>query len=270
VIRTQQLVIIVSILIGAAAAVHPCAAQGHDSPPAGLEIGIDEKLGGFVPLDLGFLDAGGDSVYLRDVIDKPTVLTLVYYHCPTICKPLLGSVVEVMDKTNLEPGYDYAVLTISFDETDTPESADVIRANFTTALERELVLGAWKFLTADSVTIARLTDSVGFRFQRREKDFAHGTSLIFLSPDGKIVRYLYGLRYMPFDLRMAVSEAGKGSVAPSIARVLQYCFSYDPEGRRYALNLNRVLGTVILLFAVGWAIYISAAGRRKRKVRTQT
>jgi protein SCO1/2 len=268
VIRTQELIIIVSILIGVAAGAYPCAAQGHDSPPPGLEIGIDEKLGDFVAMDLGFLDAGGDSVYLRDVIDKPTVLTLVYYHCPTICKPLLGSVVEVMDKTNLEPGYDYGVLTISFDETDTPESADVIRTNFTEALEKDLVPGAWRFLTADSVTIARLTDSVGFRFQRRENDFAHGTSLIFLSPEGKIVRYLYGMRYMPFDLKMAVSEASKGSVAPSIARVLQYCFSYDPEGRRYALNLNRIVGTVILLFAVGWVIYLSAAGKRKRKART--
>jgi protein SCO1/2 len=268
VIRTQELIIIASILIGASAAVQPCAAQGHESPPPGLEIGIDEKLGGFVPMDLGFLDADGDSVYLRDVIDKPTVLTLVYYHCPTICKPLLGGVVEVMDKTNLEPGYDYRVLTISFDETDSPESADVIRANFTDALERDLVDGAWQFLTADSVTIARLTDSVGFRFVRRENDFAHGTSLIFLAPDGKIVRYLYGMRFMPFDLKMAVVEANKGSVAPSIARVLQYCFSYDPEGRRYALNVNRLVGTVILLFAVGWVIYLSTAGRRKRKART--
>ena len=267
-IRTQELFIIVSILIGTFAGVHPCAAQGHDSPPAGIEIGIDEKLGGFMPMDLGFLDADGDSVYLRDVVDKPTVLTLVYYHCPTICKPLLGGVVEVMDKTNLEPGYDYTVLTISFDETDSPESADVIRANFTEALEKDLVDGAWRFLTADSVTIARLTDSVGFRFQRREADFAHGTSLIFLAPDGKIVRYLYGMRFMPFDLKMAVVEANKGSVAPSIARVLQYCFSYDPEGRRYALNVNRLVGTVILLFAVGGAIYLSTAGKRKRKART--
>ena len=257
------------MLIGVSAGAHPCAAQGHESPPPGLEIGIDEKLGDFVPMDLGFLDADGDSVYLRDVIDKPTVLTLVYYHCPTICKPLLGGVVEVMDKTNLEPGYDYNVLTISFDETDTPQSADAIRDNFTEALEKDLVPGAWRFLTADSSTIARLTDSVGFRFVRRENDFAHGTSLIFLSPDGKIVRYLYGLRFMPFDLKMAVVEAGKGSVAPSIARVLQYCFSYDPEGRKYALNVNRLVGTVILLFAVGWVVYLSAAGRRKRKARTQ-
>ena len=142
------------------------------------EIGIEERLGSYVPQDLGFLDAGGDSVYLRDLVDRPTIITLVYYHCPTICKPLLSGVVEVVDKSDLEPGIDYRIVTISFDDTDTPNSAKAIRTNFFGSLEKNPSPDAWKFLTADSVTIARFTESVGFGFRRQEKDFAHGTSLI--------------------------------------------------------------------------------------------
>lgn len=237
------------------------SAPARAGDPPGAFIGITERLGSLVPGDLGFVNADGDSVYLRAAIDKPTVLTLVYFHCPTICKPLLGAVVEVMEKTDLEPGRDYDVLTVSFDERDTPATALAIRDNFTHSLEKPIGPGGWEFLTGDSLAIARLTESVGFGFERRENDFAHGTALIVLSADGKIVRYLYGLRYLPFDLKMAVSEARKGRAVPSIARVLQYCFSTDPQGRRYAMNVNRVIGTGIVLFAVGWVFYLRRRGK---------
>ena len=122
----------------------------------------------------------------------------------------------------------------------------------------------------DSLTIARLTDAVGFRFARREKDFTHVTSLIVLSPSGRIIRYLYGSRFLPFDLKMAVAEANEGRAVPTIARVMKYCFSYDPAGRRYALNLTRVAGTGILLFALGWLFYITSIGQRRRRVRPKS
>ena len=229
------------------------------------EVGIDEKLGDFVPADLGFVDSAGDSVRLGDFLDKPVILTLVYYHCPTICKPLLGGISEVVAKTPLTPGKDYNLLAISFDHFDSPATAAPIRKDFVTSLKDKAGADSWRFLTADSTTIAALTDAVGFRFTRTEEDFAHGTSLIVLTRDGKIVRYLYGLRFMPFDIRMAVSEANKGTVAPSIARVLRYCFSYDPEGRKYVFNATRVAGTGILLLAFGWVVYISTTGRSRRE-----
>ncbi|MDH3215656.1 MAG: SCO family protein [Candidatus Krumholzibacteria bacterium] len=259
-------ILILSILSGVIVFGRSSSVRSQDHDPKDiLEIGIEEKLGDFVPMQLGFLDASGDSVFLGDIVDKPTIMTLVYYHCPSVCKPLLGGIVEVVDKSDLKAGEDYNLLTISFDERDTPESATTIKTNFTNSLKKDIVQGGWRFLTADSVTIAHLTDAVGFRFKRDNEDFAHGTSLIVLSPDGKIVRYLYGMRFMPFDLKMAVTEATKGTVAPSIARVLQYCFSYDPAGRRYALNVTRVMGTGILLAALGWVVYLTSFGRRKGK-----
>jgi protein SCO1/2 len=221
-------------------------------------VGITEKLGDYVPLDLGFLQANGDSLYLRDAVDKPTIITLVYYHCPTICKPLLSGVAEVVDKTDLTPGKDYNIVTISFDQFDNPASATTMKTNITTSLKKPLAPGAWRFLTADSLTIERLTRSVGYQLKRQEKDFAHGTSLIVLSPDGKIVRYLYGLNFLPFDIKMAVSEANVGKVEPSIARVLRFCFSYDPKGRRYVLNSTRIIGGGVLLFAIGFVFFISS------------
>ncbi|UCG51662.1 MAG: SCO family protein [Candidatus Latescibacterota bacterium] len=251
------------LLIGSVAVAQE--AVRHEVQPLPPEVGIDEKLGEYVPLELGFLDASGDSVYLHQVIDKPTVLTLVYYHCPTICMPLLEGVADVIDKTELDPGKDYNVLTVSFDQYDNPKTASQIRKNITTSMKKMLRPGAWRFLTADSSTIAALTGSVGFHVKRVDKDFAHGTSLIVLSPKGKIVRYLYGLSYMPFDLKMAVTEATEGKVVPSIARVLQFCFSYDPDGRRYVFNVTRVVGATVILVVFGYVLFISTVGRSRRK-----
>ena len=242
----------------------PIAALAQNSVVPEGGVGIEENLGDYVPLDLGFVDADGDSIYLRDTLERPTIIALVYYHCPTICKPFLGGVSEVVEKTNLQVGEDYDILTISFDEYDTPESAAEIRTAFAEPLGHAGD-GGWRFLTADSLTIAKFTSAVGFHFQRNDADFGHGSGLIFLDAEGQIVRYLYGMRFMPFDVKMAVREANAGKISPTVARVLQYCFSYDPDGRRYVFNVNRVAGAGIIFLAVGWVVYISTVGRARKK-----
>lgn len=45
------------------------------------KVGVDEKLGETIPLDLSFLDETGKPVNLRSLVNKPTLLTLVYYRC---------------------------------------------------------------------------------------------------------------------------------------------------------------------------------------------
>jgi len=49
---------------------------------------------------------------------------------------------------------------------------------------------------------------------------------------------------------MALIDAKAGKTNPTIAKVLQFCYSYDPEGRKYELNITRIIG-VIMLLAVG-------------------
>lgn len=255
-------IVVVIATLGASA---PIAVSGEDAKEPSEEIGIIEQLGGHLPLELGFLDSEGDSIYLRDIVTRPTILTLVYYHCPTICRPLLTNVADVVGKTDLEPGADYNLVTISFDEFDTPGTAANMKKNVTTALEGRLAPDAWRYLVGDSTTIEALTSAVGFNASRKGKDFAHGTALIVLSPNGKIIRYLYGLEFMPFDVKMAVAEATEGQVVPSIARVLQYCFSYDPEGRRYVVNVTRVAGAGTLFVAIGYVFFITMITRKRKE-----
>jgi protein SCO1/2 len=49
---------------------------------------------------------------------------------------------------------------------------------------------------------------------------------------------------------MAVIEASKGQSGPTINKVLQYCYSYDPHGQQYVLNITTISGIVIIFFAL--------------------
>lgn len=239
-----------------------CAAQTRTPPP---EVGIDEHLGGYVPKDLVFLDEDGQPVRLGDMMDTPIILSLVYYRCPGICSPLLSGVVDVLEKMDLKPGKDYRVLTISFDPTETPDLAKHKKKNYFKAFTKPFPEDAWRFMTGSEDSVKQITEAVGFRYKKEGKDFVHAATLVFLGTDGKISRYLSGITFLPFDVKMAVYEASHGRVGPTVNRVLLYCFSYDPEGKTYVFNLLKVTGTVTMLFALAFVLFLVITGRKRKK-----
>ena len=237
------------------------AAQGNREKP---EVGIVDQLGKTLPLDLMFKDSSGKDVKLNDLIQKPTVLSLVYYHCPTVCKPLLGAKVDVLDRIDLVPGKDYNALTISFNEDETPENAKIIKDHFIQQFHKNFPPEAWHFLTGDKETIRKLTDTLGFYFKRDGNDFVHPTGLIMISPKGKITRYFYGMAYLPFDIKLGLIEASEGKIGPTISKILLYCFRYDPEGKRYVFDILKVTATVTIFFLVIFVAWLLISSRRRR------
>nr|NQU88895.1 SCO family protein [Bacteroidota bacterium] len=203
-------------------------------------LGIYEKLDDYVPDDLVFTNENGVEVNFKSLIDKPTVLVLVYFTCPGICSPLLDGIADVIGKTDLELGKDYQVLTVSFNEKETYDLAKSKKKNYVKQIKKDIDDSHWMWMVGDSTNIANLTNSVGFRFKREGDDFIHAAAIMVLSPDGKITRYLYGTYFLPFDLKMALAEAAKGKSGPTINKILNYCFSYDPEGKKYVFNITKV------------------------------
>lgn len=230
-----------------------------------IEVGIDEQLGSYIPLDVHFKDAQGNEVTLIDIISESdaTVLAFVYYLCPGICSPLLFELSDVINKSDLELGYDYNIVTISMDEYETPQIAADKKRMFFSALDTNVPADSWKFLTGDSTDIRTVSDAAGFYFKRDGEQFRHSGAFIFIDNEGKICRYLFpgysdrgGFSILPFDFKMALLETDRGKVSPTIARVLQFCFSYDPEGKGYVLNVTRIFGAGILLLAALFLIFI--------------
>ncbi len=227
-----------------------------------VEIGIDEKIGNTLPLNTMFFDEKGNFLALKDIIKKPTIINFVYYRCPGICSPLLTELTSIVNFLDLEIGKDYQIVTISFDDREEFELAGSKRESYFALLKKQIPDGSWKFLTGDSAAIQQITDAAGFRFKRDRNDFIHTGALIIVSPQGKIARYLNGTKFLPFDVKMAVTEASEGRTGPTIIKLLAYCYSYNPEGRTYVFNVTRVAGGVILLFAAIFIVYLTVKPKK--------
>ncbi len=231
------------------------------------ELGIYEHLDEYITDDLIFTDELYQEVNLKEAINKPTILVLVYYECPGICSPLLNGLADAMEKSDIVLGEDYQVFTVSFSHTEKPPLAKKKKSTYTKLVTHGDTDNSWRFFTGDSTTISRLLDQVGFKVKKEGKEYIHPGSLIVLSPEGKITRYLYGSTYfLPFDLKMSVVEAAAGRSGPTINKMLKYCFSYDPEGKKYVLNVTKISGTIILLLALAFLSSMIFSKRRKNKV----
>ena len=239
-----------------------------------IEIGVDEQLGKHIPLNITFKDETGNDVILKNLFTRPTVFAFVYYRCPGICTPLMTSVTDVVNKSDLKPAQDYNIIKLSMDELEKPDVAADKKRNYMKLLQSNFPDSAWHFLTGDSASIHKLSDAIGFYFKREGKDFIHSGALIFINKDGKICRYLFpgytdkgGFRILPFDFKMAITETSQGKIMPTIANVLQFCFSYDPEGKTYVLNLTRIFGAGIVLLAAVFIVFVTKRQKKDLKKR---
>ena len=228
-----------------------------------FEVGVIEHLNEYIPDDIILTNEAGEQVNLKDQIDKPTALIFVYYRCPGICSPLMDGLAEVVEKSDLDLSNDYQVLTISFDPTETIDLAIKKKNNYKSLVQGKNTQEGWKFFTADSINIAKATQSMGFRYKKTGNDYTHAATVIVLSPDGKITRYLNGTYFLPFEFKLAILEASKGQAGPTINKILQYCYSYDPVGQAYVLNITKITGTIIL--AMGLIIFLLLVIRRPKK-----
>jgi len=226
-------------------------------------IGIDEKLGQFVPLDLAFNDETGKQVTLQQLINTPIILTPVYLHCPNVCSLLLQNLADVLNRLPAEPDKEYRVISVSFDETEKPDLALEKKKTYLKMIQKPFPEDAWRFLTGDKANIHELTDAIGFHFKRVGEDFEHPVALIILAPDGKIIRYMYGADPLPFDLKVALVEASQGRIGPTIAKVVRFCFSYDPKANKLVFNMLRVTGTVTLFFALLFIVFLLFKGKKQ-------
>lgn len=233
-----------------------------------VEIGVVEHLDEYLPDSISLINEKGEAVFLADVIDKPTIINFVYYRCPGICSPLMEAVAGVMDKSDLVPGKDYQVLTISFDPTETIDLGIRKKANYLNLMSSKVeeAKTGWLFFTSDSTSIARATNATGFRYKRTGNDYLHAASLTVVSKDGKITRYLNGMFFQPFEWKMAVVEASKGQSGPTLNKVLRYCYSYDPAGQTYVMNITKVSGTIILFLAAVLLLFLVFKPKRKENL----
>lgn len=226
-----------------------------DTAPEELQdIDPVEKLGDFLPLDVQVLDSDSNMVTLGDLFNqgKPIIVNPVYYECPMLCNLVMNGLLKGIKQLDWKLGQDYYILTVSIDPTEGPSLAKANKVNYLKQYDRAEAEKGWFFATADSSSIAKITDAVGFRFKWVEEaqEYAHSAAIIFASPEGKITRYLYGISYESFAIMNALYEAADGKIGNTTEKVLMYCFSYDPDSRSYvpvAFNIMKIGGAIVMV-----------------------
>jgi protein SCO1 len=230
-----------------------------------MKVGFDEKQGQYAALDTKLVNEAGDTVLLGDIIKKPTILNLVYFRCPGTCSPLMWGISKFIDEVDLQLGEDYQVITISFDYTENIDLGIKKKANYVNTMKKKDAAKYWQFFVSDSLNIARLAHSVGFEYKFVNNQFVHPTGLIALSSDGKITRYLRGIEFLPFDIKITMVEAANGKIGPSINRLLAICYSYDDKGNQFVFNVTRVSAIVIIFIVVVFFLYLVLTRKKTKK-----
>ena len=235
------------------------------TPEEGEAVGVTEHLGEKIPLDATFRDEAGHSVRLGELITGPTIILPVYYSCTNICNFLQQGLAVALPGVKKKAGEEYRVLSVSFDDGDSPELAARFKKTYLSAMDTPFPEGGWRFLVGDSRNIHRLTDAAGYRFFKKGRDFVHPVASFIVTGDGTIVRYLYGTTFLPKDLALALVEARQGKVGKSIRKMVGYCFTFDPVKKSYVFNLLRVCATVVIISAGGFLAFLILTSRKSRR-----
>ena len=234
------------------------------------KIGMYEQQGSYLPLNLELTNEYNKKVLLKDVIDnKPTIITLNYFDCPTLCSPLLNAVSSVLNKLDLKPYIDYRAITVSIEANDTATKALVRKESLLNNITKPFPPQTWSFLTTNQKNIDEITKSIGFEYETRVKDgivdYLHPAVIIIVSPKGKITRYLNGIQYLPFDLKLALLEASEEKPNPTISKTLLYCFAYDAKSKTYIFQAEKVVGSFMFGIILIFFIYLLKTGRKKKE-----
>ncbi|MBS1867189.1 MAG: SCO family protein, partial [Acidobacteria bacterium] len=170
-------------------------------------------------------------------------------------------VVGSLKMLSFNPGRDYEVVFVSFDDRDTTDMAAQKKASALAKFRRPETASGWHFLTGSKESIAAATNAANFHFNFDAKQnlFAHASGMLLLTPDGHISRYFYGVEFPSRDVRFGLVDASAGKIGTPVDHVLLYCFQYDPSTARYSatiLGIVRLGGIVTLAtMLVGFLIF---------------
>jgi protein SCO1/2 len=254
---------------------HDTSAVAADSPPVATAqhtgsnepepMGLEEKLGAMIPLDLKCADQRGDSLTLRQCMKGPTLFTMLYYRCTDACGLLLSGVANALRPLADNPAAAPNFIALSIGEREGPADAAKAQSVADQILRKPYPADRWHFLTASPEVVRKVAAASGFHFVKKGDDYDHPLLLMVLSPEGKITRYITGTDFLSADITLSLMEARTGTIQPTIARIVRACFSVDPKGRRLVFKTLQVSATVILSLLGAFVLFLVLKSRNQRR-----
>lgn len=257
------LVLVISLVVAAA------AQRAYDVKEA---IRFDQNLDAQLPLDATFLNEEGKSVRLGEYFDgeRPVVMLFAFYQCAGVCAMEFQGLIEAINGIgDYHAGLDYRIINVGIHPKEVPELANAKRRSILEAYRRPGAEDGIHMLVGDRTNILRVTDAAGFKFHYDEASntIDHAAGLVILTPDGRISRYIFGVKYPSKMLRdsLMTAEAKQiGVVEENISWFV--CWAYDPTTGQYRLiiqNLLKVMG-VLTVFVLATSITVMSIRQRNR------
>src|SRR5262245_31826316 len=232
------------------------------------QIGIDQKLGSTIPLEIPFRDETGTVVALdRFCGSTPVIMIPGYYECPMLCSMQLNGLVRAMKVLPFTAGKEFEIVTFSIDPHESPDLARAKKEHYVRDYGRRDAAEGWHFLTGDQEAIAKLTDAIGFRYtyDKATGQWAHVSALIVLTPSGHIAQYFNGIEHDPQDLKFSLIQSSGERIGSVIDRALLYCYQYDANTGKYSLTVMRVVRLAGVATVLGLLGFMAVSWKGKPK-----
>ena len=250
------------------------AAQTRALTPGDLSrVTFDQHPGVQLSPDLTFRDQNDQPFRLGDHFGKqPTILVLGYYRCPMLCSLINDGLIHALQDLPLRVGRDFQVIEVSIDPTETTRAAAEKKSEYLRQYGRPGAEDAWHFLVGDKRSIAQLADQAGFRYayDPQTRQYAHPSGVVVLTPEGKISRYVFGVRFNGKELRDALVAAKEGKSTTIISQIFLLCYHYNPITGKYGGLILSILrfGSLGFVALIVWWLFSMA--RRSNKEAAQS
>jgi protein SCO1/2 len=183
---------------------------------------------------------------------------LGYYRCPMLCNLTRNGLVDAMKELDWSAGREFAVLFVSINPDETPEDAAVKKDAYLLMYARDDARAGLHFLTGrqrDIELLARAT-GFGYRFDPLSGDYAHTSTIMFVTPDGRLSRYINDVVFQPRNVKLALIEASEGAIGSPMDKFLLFmCYHYDPLRGSYAASAWKLMrlgaAATAMLLALG-------------------
>lgn len=233
------------------------------APETEKALALSQAAVGTQVADFQLTSSDGRTVRLSEFRGKPLLVHFIYtgcfQACPVSVKYLQRAIRVARDALGVDA---FAAITVGF---NVPFDSPQAMAAF--ARRHGIDDPGWAFLAADSQTVSRFTQTLGFTWYATPKGFDHIAQITVIDARGRVYRQVYG---ETFDAPMLVeplkqlvtgTEVAQGDWRAFLEKVRLFCTVYDRSSGRYRLNYSlfveifaglTILGAVVFSLASEW------------------
>ena len=256
--------LVLSPLAAGQYSMRPAPDDGADdaraTPPALRGLEIEQLIGNPLPMELPLTDSQGRATTLKSVFEagKPVLLNLGYFECPMLCPLVHAGIVDAAKQVDWAVGEDYLIVSVSIDHEESPGVARDAKRKVLAQLNQEGAEAGWHFLVADAPVVEQVTAAAGYgyRYVPGQDEYAHGSVIVFVTPDGVVNSYLNGTRYNPQQFELSLVDAAQGQAGSPFEQFIAWCYQFSSHEGKYVIMAQRVMMMfgALMILALGGTI----------------